>query len=70
MLDTVERELIAPSRLPEEQQSVLWLYAWALPRRPALHPPAPGAGGVNYVLIACKAAGLARLYQTTAMRSE
>ncbi|HYB26227.1 MAG TPA: hypothetical protein VEF89_06420 [Solirubrobacteraceae bacterium] len=28
-LDTVERELIAPSGLPEEQQSALWLYAWS-----------------------------------------
>ena len=35
-LDTVERELIAPSRLAEEQQSVLWLYAWSHPQRPAL----------------------------------
>ena len=35
-LDTVERELIAPSGLAEEQQSALWLYAWSLPKRPAL----------------------------------
>jgi len=35
-LDTVERELIAPSGLPEEQQSALWLYAWSHPKRPAL----------------------------------
>ena len=32
-LDTVERELIAPSRLPEEQQSALWVYAWSHPKR-------------------------------------
>ena len=35
-LDTVERELIVPSGLPEEQQSVLWVYAWSHPKRPAL----------------------------------
>ena len=29
-LDAVERELIAPSGLPEEQQSALWLYGWSL----------------------------------------
>ena len=35
-LETVERELIVPSRLPEEQQSALWLYAGSHPnRRPA-----------------------------------
>ena len=34
-LDTVERELIAPSGLPEEQQSALWLYAWSCPERRA-----------------------------------
>ena len=34
-LDTVERELIAPSRLPEEQQTALWVYAWSHPKRPA-----------------------------------
>ena len=33
-LETVERELIAPSKLPEEQQAALWLYAWAHPKRP------------------------------------
>jgi hypothetical protein len=40
-LDTVERELIVPSGLPEEQQSALWVYAWSHPKRPALsqcHP--------------------------------
>ena len=36
-LDTIERELIAPSGLPEEEQSALWLYAWSQPKR----PPAP-----------------------------
>ena len=35
-LDTVERELIVPSGLPEEQQSALWVYAWSHPKRPAL----------------------------------
>jgi hypothetical protein len=35
-LDSVERELIVPSGLPEEQQSALWLYAWSHPKRPAL----------------------------------
>jgi len=30
-LETIERELIAPSGLPEEQQSALWLYAWSCP---------------------------------------
>jgi hypothetical protein len=35
-LDTVERELIAPSGLAEEPQSALWLYAWSHPKRPAL----------------------------------
>jgi hypothetical protein len=34
-LDTVERELIAPSGLTEEQQSALWLYAWSHPKCPA-----------------------------------
>jgi len=34
-LDTVERELIAPSRLSEEQQSALWVYAWSHPKRQA-----------------------------------
>jgi hypothetical protein len=29
-LDSVECELIAPSRLSEEQQSALWLYGWSL----------------------------------------
>ncbi len=34
-LDSVERELIAPCGLAEEQQSALWLYAWSHPKRPA-----------------------------------
>ena len=38
-LDTVERELIAPSGLPEEQQSALWLYAWSHPKRPVATVP-------------------------------
>lgn len=38
-LDTVERELIAPSGLAEEQQSALWLYAWSHPRCPAASQP-------------------------------
>jgi len=33
-LDTVERALIAPSGLPEEEQSALWIYAWSHPKRP------------------------------------
>jgi len=38
-LDTVERELIAPSGLPEEEQSALWLYAWSQPKwSPAAAP--------------------------------
>ena len=32
-LDSVEHELIAPSRLSEEQKSALWLYGWSLPKR-------------------------------------
>jgi hypothetical protein len=39
-LDGVERELIAPSPLSEEEKSALWLYGWLLPtlerRRAAL----------------------------------
>ena len=35
MLDTIERELIAPSGLSEEEQSALWLYAWSHPTRRA-----------------------------------
>ena len=35
-LDTVERELLAPAGLPEEQQNALWVYAWSHPKRPAL----------------------------------
>jgi len=38
-LDTVERELIAPSGLAEEQQSALWLYAWSDPKCPAASQP-------------------------------
>jgi hypothetical protein len=38
-LDAVERELIAPSALPKEQQSALWLYAWSLPQRPPPSQP-------------------------------
>jgi hypothetical protein len=38
-LDTVERELIAPSGLAEEQQSALWLYAWSHPKCPAASQP-------------------------------
>ena len=38
-LDTVEHELIAPSRLPEEQQSALWVYAWSHPQRRAASQP-------------------------------
>jgi hypothetical protein len=28
--DTVEREVIEPSGLPEEQRSALWLFGWAV----------------------------------------
>jgi hypothetical protein len=38
-LDTVERELIARSELPEEQRDALWLYAWSHPNRPAADSP-------------------------------
>jgi hypothetical protein len=38
-LDAIERQLIAPSGLPEEQQSALWLYAWSYPKRPAANAP-------------------------------
>ncbi len=38
-LDTVERELIAPCGLAEEQQSALWLYAWSHPNCPAASQP-------------------------------
>jgi hypothetical protein len=31
-LDSVERELIVPSRLSEERKSALWLYGWSLPK--------------------------------------
>jgi len=47
-LDSVERELIAPSRLSEELKSVLWLYGWLLPKLerrraslPYLESPSP-----------------------------
>jgi len=45
-LDSVEHELIAPSRLSEELKAALWLYGWSLPklerpRRPLL-PRVPG----------------------------
>ena len=35
-LESVERRVIAPSGLPEELQSALWLYAWSHPKRPVL----------------------------------
>jgi hypothetical protein len=38
-LDTIERELIAPSQLPEEHQSALWVYAWSHPKRAAASVP-------------------------------
>ena len=38
-LETVERELIVPSGLSEEQQSALWVYAWSHPKRPLLTAP-------------------------------
>jgi hypothetical protein len=38
-LDTLERELIAPSGLPEEQQDALWVYAWSQPKRAPIRPP-------------------------------
>jgi hypothetical protein len=40
--ETIERQLIAPFRLPEEQQSVLCPYAWSLLKhgRPRPAPPA------------------------------
>jgi hypothetical protein len=34
-LEAVERDLIAPSGLPEDQQHGLWLYAWSHPKRRA-----------------------------------
>jgi hypothetical protein len=40
-LDSVERELIAPSRLTEEQQSALWLYGWSLPKLKRRHAALP-----------------------------
>ena len=40
-LDTVERELIASSGLPEELQSALWLYAWSHPQRRVAGQPRP-----------------------------
>jgi len=52
-LDTVERELIALSELPEEQRDALWLYAWSHPRRPAADAPrlSVWAALVNALLI-------------------
>lgn len=38
-LEAIERELIAPSGLPEDQQSALWLYAWSHPKRQAASQP-------------------------------
>jgi hypothetical protein len=38
-LQTVERELIVPSGLPDEQQSALWVYAWSHPNRPPAAAP-------------------------------
>jgi hypothetical protein len=38
-LETIERQLIAPSGIPEEQQSALWVYAWSHPKRPAASAP-------------------------------
>ena len=43
-LETIERELIVSSGLPEEQQSALWLYAWSHPNR---RPATDQVGGVN-----------------------
>jgi hypothetical protein len=37
-LESVERDVTAPSQLSEEQQSALWLYGWSLAKRP--RPPA------------------------------
>ena len=38
-LDTIERQLIARSELPEEERHALWLYAWSHPDRPAADAP-------------------------------
>jgi hypothetical protein len=38
-LDIIDRQLIAPSGLPEEQQSALWLYAWSHAQRTTAAPP-------------------------------
>lgn len=38
-LEAVERELIAPSGLPEEQRSALWVYAWSCPEGRAASQP-------------------------------
>ena len=38
-LDIIDRQLIAPSRLPEEQQSALWLYAWSHAKRTSAASP-------------------------------
>jgi hypothetical protein len=40
-LDIIDRQLIAPSGLPEEQQSALWLYAWSHPKRTSTATPPP-----------------------------
>jgi hypothetical protein len=51
-LDTVERKLIAPSGLPEEQQSALWLYAWSHPnRRTASQPRLPDWAALGNALL-------------------
>lgn len=45
-LDSVERELIAPSRLSEEQKAALWLYGWSLPKlERRRRPPLPRVAG-------------------------
>lgn len=40
-LDDVERELLAPAALSEEQRAALWLYAWSLQDRPGRRGPQP-----------------------------
>ena len=45
-LDSVERELIAPSRLSEEQKAALWLDGWSLPKLARRRrPPLPRVAG-------------------------
>jgi hypothetical protein len=34
-LESIERDLIVSSGLPEDQQSALWVYAWSHPKCPA-----------------------------------